>query len=281
MRFRRTGRTGQSSPSSRPDPSPEPISQVLKDLLEELQSRREPKRPPRDWIQIIATALPGLAALIALIFTWQSINATTDATNRQLQVAGQGQVTDRYNAAITNLGSSSVDVRLGGIYALQRIMQDSRRDQPTIIAVLCAFVRKPANAATARSGRPSASPRTSSGPSRQPTDIQAAMTVVGTRDTAHDSSTTVVDFMSAYLTGADLDSLRLSNARLSSANLTSAHFVSADLTFAEFFSANLTGADLTAALLTGTDLTGAKGLPPGIPRSPTGRTPASTKNLRR
>jgi hypothetical protein len=125
MRFRRTGRTGQSSPSSRPDPSPEPISEVPKDLLEELQSRSEPKRPPRDWIQIIATALPSLAALIALIFTWQSINATTDATNRQLQVAGQGQVTDRYNAAITNLGASSVDVRLGGIYALQRIMQDS------------------------------------------------------------------------------------------------------------------------------------------------------------
>jgi hypothetical protein len=138
MRFRRTGRTGQSSPSSRPDPSPEPISQVLKDLLEELQSRREPKRPPRDWIQIIATALPGLAALIALIFTWQSINATTDATNRQLQVTGQGQVTDRYNAAITNLGDSSVDVRLGGIYALQRIMQDSPRDQTTVVAVLCA-----------------------------------------------------------------------------------------------------------------------------------------------
>jgi hypothetical protein len=71
--------------------------------------------------------------LIALIFTWQSINATTDATNRQLQVAGQGQVTDRYSAAITNLDSSSVDVRLGGIYALQRIMQDSPLDQPAVV----------------------------------------------------------------------------------------------------------------------------------------------------
>ena len=147
MRFRRTGRTGQSSPSSPPDPSPESISEVLKDLLEELQSREVPPRPPRDWIQIFVTALPGLAAAIALIFTWLSINATKDATNRQLQVAEQGQVTDRYNAAITNLGSSSVDVRLGGIYALQRIMQDSPRDQPTVVAVLCAFVRDHATAA--------------------------------------------------------------------------------------------------------------------------------------
>jgi hypothetical protein len=216
MRFRRTGRTRQSSPSSRPDPSPEPISEVLKGLLEELQSRRD---PPRDWIQIIATALPGLAALIALIFTWQSINATTDATTRQLQVAEQGQVTDRYNAAITNLGSSSVDVRLGGIYALQRIMQDSPRDQPTVVAVLCAFVRNHANAATANSVNPSASQRTSPAPGHPPTDIQASLTVVGTRNTALDSSATVVDLTDAAIAGAEL-----SGANLRGANLTRAFF---------------------------------------------------------
>jgi hypothetical protein len=42
---------------------------VLKDLLEELQRRKVPIRPPRDWIQIAVTALPGLAAAIALILT--------------------------------------------------------------------------------------------------------------------------------------------------------------------------------------------------------------------
>jgi hypothetical protein len=107
-------------------------------------------RPPRDWIQISVTALPGLAAVIALIFTYVSVNAT----NGQLQITEPGQITDRYNAAITNLGSPSVDVRLGGIYALQRIMQDSPRDQPAIIAVLCAFVRDRAKVATVRPGVP-------------------------------------------------------------------------------------------------------------------------------
>jgi hypothetical protein len=101
------------------------------------QRRTATGRPPRDWIQISITALPGLAAVIALIFTSLAVRAT----NAQLQITEQGQITDRYNAAITNLGSPSIDVRLGGIYALQRIMQDSRRDQPTIVAVLCAFVR--------------------------------------------------------------------------------------------------------------------------------------------
>ena len=83
-------------------------------------------RPPRDWIQISVTALPGLAAVIALIFTYTAVRAT----GAQVQLSEQGQITDRYNAAITNLGSSSVDVRLGGIYALQRIMQDSPVTSP-------------------------------------------------------------------------------------------------------------------------------------------------------
>jgi hypothetical protein len=131
-------------------------------------------------MQTFLTALPSLVAVGALIFTWVSINRTTDATNRQLGIAEQGQVTDRYNAAITNLGSPSVDVRLGGIYALQRIMQDSPRDQPTVVAVLCAFVRNHPNGATANSANPSASQRTSPAPGHPPTDIQAALTVVVT-----------------------------------------------------------------------------------------------------
>ena len=62
-------------------------------------------RLPRDWIQISVTALPGLAAVIALIFTSLSIRAT----NAQLQITEQGQITDRYNAA------SGETIRLGGV----------------------------------------------------------------------------------------------------------------------------------------------------------------------
>ena len=50
--------------------------------------------------------LPGLAALIAL-------RSTNQQVSHQLQIAEQGQITDRYNAAITNLGSRSIEVRLG------------------------------------------------------------------------------------------------------------------------------------------------------------------------
>jgi uncharacterized protein YjbI with pentapeptide repeats len=202
--------------------------------------------------------LPGLAALIALLFTYQQVNAT----NVQLRIAQQGQITDRYNAAITNLGSRSIEVRLGGIYALQRLMQDSPRDQPTVVAVLCAFVRD----------------RSASTPARvrvEPTDIQAAVTVVLTRDTAHDGHNTVVDFsgtdlsaatfpLNANLTGANLTGVYLNGTVLAGANFTGAHLngvnftganlIGADLVYADLTRANLTGADLASANLSGADL---------------------------
>ncbi|MFJ1804358.1 hypothetical protein [Streptomyces sp. NPDC088180] len=46
-------------------------------------------------------------------------------------LAKEGQIADRYTAAVGNLGEDTMDVRLGGIYVLQWIMQDSRPDQPT------------------------------------------------------------------------------------------------------------------------------------------------------
>jgi uncharacterized protein YjbI with pentapeptide repeats len=208
-----------------------------------------PPRPQRDWIAITAAGLPGVAALIALIFAYLSINATND----QLQIAEQGQITDRYNAAITNLGSHSIEVRLGGIYGLQRLMQDSPRDQPTVIAVLCAFVRDQ----TASPITPQAAPNY-----RQPTDITAALTVVGTRNTAHDGRATFVDLDHAQLVHAQLQFLNLSRADLYSANLTDAAIFNARLNNANFDSANLTDAivdhaDLTGAEFFDANLTGA------------------------
>lgn len=41
-----------------------------------LEPSKKPPRPPRDWIAIIVTALPGIAALIAIAFTYPTINAT-------------------------------------------------------------------------------------------------------------------------------------------------------------------------------------------------------------
>jgi hypothetical protein len=63
----------------------------------------------------------GLLAAGALLFT-----------ARNFILSREGQVTDRYTKAIEQLGSDKLDVRIGGIYALERVARDSARDHPTV-----------------------------------------------------------------------------------------------------------------------------------------------------
>ena len=89
-----------------------------------------------------------------------------------------------------------MDTRVGCIYALQRIMQGSSRDQSAIIAVLCAYVRDHAPAGTT-------DPRSST-PSHSGTDVQAALAVIGSRPFAGEHPA-VIDLDRAQLAGAVLN----------------------------------------------------------------------------
>jgi hypothetical protein len=53
-----------------------------------------------------------------------------------------GQVTDRYTRAIDQRGSKKLDVRIGGIFGLERVAHDSACDHPPVMEVLAAFVRE-------------------------------------------------------------------------------------------------------------------------------------------
>jgi hypothetical protein len=50
-------------------------------------------------------------------------------------------ITDRLTHAIDQLGNDKVDVRIGGIYALERLAKDSASDWPAIGEILAAFIR--------------------------------------------------------------------------------------------------------------------------------------------
>src|ERR1700737_4264790 len=82
----------------------------------------------------------GLFAAGALIFTALNFNLLRRNSERADQwqrrtyeLTEQGQVTDRYTQAIAQLGGRKVDVRIGGIYALERVARDSERDHPTVM----------------------------------------------------------------------------------------------------------------------------------------------------
>lgn len=82
--------------------------------------------------------LSGVAVLAGLIFAWQQLGNTSQT----LFVSQEGQITDRFSRAVGQLGDEDLTIRLGGIYALERIARDSERDHETVMEILAAFARQ-------------------------------------------------------------------------------------------------------------------------------------------
>jgi hypothetical protein len=72
----------------------------------------------------------GLLLVAGVIATWQ-----------QVLIGRQSQITERFTRAIDQLGSDKLDVRLGGIFALERIAKNSKVDREPITRILETFVR--------------------------------------------------------------------------------------------------------------------------------------------
>ncbi|MFD9223433.1 pentapeptide repeat-containing protein [Streptomyces sp. NPDC060064] len=164
----------------------------------------------------------------------------------ELRVSQEGQITDRYTAAVENLGNEAMDVRLGGVYALQRIMQDSRRDQPTIANVLASYVRAHAIRPPSESSR------------EVPADALAALKVLVNRNPRLDGDFTL-DLRQTHLAGVDLNTSLLGKpgrcANLELVNFRGADLTSADLTGVLMHEATLQGTNLSKANMRGADLT--------------------------
>jgi uncharacterized protein YjbI with pentapeptide repeats len=205
----------------------------------------------------LLTLAAGVFAAGALAFTARTFylsQRTFNLSQRTFELTEQGQVTGRYTKAIEQLGSDKLDVRIGGIYALERIALDSPSDHPTVVEVLTAFIREHSREPWTAPGPLDAEPERSTRP-----DVQAALTVVGRRDAERDIRR--IDLAHADLPGAHLDHARLDHAGLGHAHLRHAmlagvHLGGGDLYKAHLYGAFLgDGADLTGAMLAAADLT--------------------------
>jgi uncharacterized protein YjbI with pentapeptide repeats len=201
--------------------------------------------------------LAGAVVAVGLSLTW-----------RQIRVNQEGQITERFNKAIDHLGSDKLDLRLGGIYALERIAKNSNDDRDTIAEVLTAFVRQ-------RSPWPPSQPgqyRADFPVDQQPrlrtraADIQAVLTVLGrggfTRQGAMRLDLAEVDLRRvalphAHLQRASLGGTHLEGASLGGAHLEGAYLGGAHLEDASLGKAHLEGASLSGAYLEDAYLRGA------------------------
>lgn len=241
------------------------------------------------WTAIIQAA-GGAALLTGLLFTARNLRATQD----KLDIDRQGQLTNRFIQATGQLGAEledgqpNVEVRMGGIYALNRISRDWPKDYWPIADVLTAYVRHNAqwnSSSATTSSRTTSGGRASSlsglldwlagrkrptGEGLEPkprTDIQAILTVLGHSDPPEgfnefhkldlrNTDLRGAEFWDAHLEwtdfwGAHLDGAKLWGAVLSHAKLDHAHLVGANLRAAKLDAASLENANITEAIYDG------------------------------
>jgi Pentapeptide repeats (8 copies) len=202
-----------------------------------------------------------IVSLLALSATREATRSSEEANRRTQQLTRQGQITDRYRAAVEQLGHPIRIVRVGAVYTLERLMRDSESDQPTIVEVLFGFIRDAASI-----------PCDPNGGDHPATDVQAALTVLANRDSRLDQGRTKPDLNRTCLIGADLTGgphaedltgrprgvdftgVNLTYTDLTCANLTNVHLDQATMASTSMGDATLRDATLTSATMTDTVL---------------------------
>jgi len=116
--------------------------------------------------------LGGAAVLIGAVFAY--LQFTQQQKTAQQQLSEQQQafrellVSNQVSKGFEQLGSDKPVVRLGGIYALEGVMNTSEQYHQPVLEALCAFVRD--------------NTRNEKGEGPPTTQIQAALTVIGRRN---------------------------------------------------------------------------------------------------
>jgi hypothetical protein len=235
---------------------------VLVGLFTLRHNRQQLRASRLEHSESLAASQQALQATLA--FNRESLLKTAALTER-------GQITDRFSKAIDHLGQGAadeVDLRLGGIYALEQIAKDSPDWQMPVVEVLAAFIRQHASGLPPPEGATIDDQRTAlyQLPSDDrwsplPIDISAAMDVLSRRVRAKGEKRldfSGVDFRRVYFpANANLEHIDFAGARLQHANLMYARLGGCSFLATDLRGANLKNCDLTSTILALAKLDGA------------------------
>ena len=211
---------------------------------------------PSEVLRNIGLVIVGILGTALAI--WRAMIAADNT-----KINDRNSFTDTFTKSIEQLGAGSedepnIEVRLGGIYALEKLSQVNLEYYQPIIDILASYVRKHTPIPDlVPEGKETKKPRL---------DIQAALTVLGRRDVKELEVRLDLGFaclqgahlMSAHLMGVKLAGANLYGAHLGNADLRGAYLMDAKLMDAKLMDANLRGANLKGADLRGANLMDAK-----------------------
>jgi hypothetical protein len=200
----------------------------------------------------------GVALILTFVATWVQIADTRDASERTLELTRAQQESERFTRAVAQVGSDRLEVRLGGIYALEQAARESPRRRRAVAELMMAYLKRShplrpndhrlriVRARNQIARIAPIAPACESTVARPWPDTQAALGVlVGLPSDARGRFD---------LAGADLVGVRLPGADFSGIDLRDASIADADLEGANFTGAMLTRTDLRRACLRGAKL---------------------------
>lgn len=164
----------------------------------------------------------------------ESALSVTKNTAVQIALLKDAQFNEVFSKSVEQLGSKELTTKLGGIYALERIAQESKELHPQIMEILASYVR-----AECPWPLPDGTPEPVPTPTPKRSDIQSIIDVITRRRTEHDSQARI-NLQSSNLSGCDVSERKWINVDFSFSNFDYLNFMYAQLTDCSFYDSHLT-----------------------------------------
>ncbi|HWD88784.1 MAG TPA: pentapeptide repeat-containing protein [Mucilaginibacter sp.] len=196
-------------------------------------SKNEKLTLENEFRKTIAQILGGSFVLIGLYFTWNQLSATRES----ISISQQTLLTDRYSKAIDQLGSNNPQIRLGGIYALEKLAASAKDYVSVVDNVLATYIRQKSKDTSSYTFE----------------ELQAAVGIISFKETNRNyliDEAHGVNISYSVLRSIDFNNARLPYAKLIGSDFSQSTFLNAEISNAsgleaDFSKTNLTNADLS------------------------------------
>ena len=208
-----------------------------------------------EFLKFYAYAVGG----IILIWQVRIANRRATALENTASLGEKSNITERFKNAIEHLGGESESIRMGGIYGLYHVAQESRGYADTVLKILCAHAKSiMAEPGYVEKEKPS---------NEIAAILDVLFPVIPDPDSENQKIKVLfekVDISGWHLQGANISNrnmkyvhgvgVHLLLAQLPNADLSEADLSEANLSATSLWDANLSGAHLSWANLSGVDL---------------------------